>query len=233
VKARKSRLYLTLNGKAIISFWFSPTKDGGLCLGPSIENRDLHLTFWQSNGKFRYHIRHKGITEPSDESPIGAQKSARMVLDKIQRMLKKRLRKFHGNRICWTFTSSRWKKIRSMLPRVDLEGNLYAPLEFVFAKLDMDFSKKKLWRKLRIRSLMTMTTEPYFGFIETKHGLRLIKLISRNQMLAWSLSKTDEVQKYFLGVLGFDDFIEYLDSTPEGKKLWSQVENNLKQLNGL
>lgn len=231
VKALKSRLYLTLNGKAIISFWFSPTQEGGLCFGPSIEDRDLHLTFWQSNGKFRYHIRHKGIKEPSDESPISAQKSAKMVFDRIQRMLKKRLRKYHGNRICWTFSLSRWKKIRSMLPRVDLEGNLYVPLEFVFAHLDMDFSKKKLWRRLRIRSLLT--TEPYFGFTETKHGLRLIKPISRNQMLAWPLSKTDEVQKYFLGVLGFDDFIEYLDSTSEGKKLWSQVENNLKQLSGL
>lgn len=231
MKAQKSRLYLTLNGKAIISFWFSPTKEGGLCFGPSIEDRDLHLTFWQSSSKFRYHIRHKGVKEPSDESPMGGQKSAKMVLDKIQRMLTRRLRKYHGNRICWTFTFSRWKKIRSILPRVDLEGNLYAPLEFVFAKLDMDFSKKELWRKLRIRSLMTI--EPYFGFIKTKHALRLIKPISRNQMLAWPLSKTDEVQKYFFGVLGFDDFIEYLDSTPEGKKLWSQVENNLKQLSGV
>jgi hypothetical protein len=222
---------LTLNSKAIISFWFSPTKDGGLRLGPSIENRDLHLTFWQSNGKFRYHIRHKGIKEPSDESPISAQKSTNIVLNKIQRMLMKRLGKYHGNRTCWTFTSSRWKKMRSMLPRVDIEGNLYAPLEFVFARLDMDFSKKKLWRKLRIRSLLT--TEPYFGFTETKHGLRLIKPISRNQMLAWPLSKADEVQNYFLGILGFDDFIEYLNSSPEGKKLWSQVENNLKQLSGL
>ena len=231
VKALKSRLYLTLNGKAIISFWFSPTKEGGLCFGPSIEDRDLHLTFWQSNGKFRYHIRHKGIKEPSDESPISAQKSAKMVLDKIRRMLKKRLRKYHGNRICWTFSLPRWKKIRSMLPRVDLKGNLYVPLEFVFAHLDMDFSNTRLWIKLRIRSLLT--NEPYFGFIETKHGLRLIKPISKNQMLAWPLSKIDEVQKYFLGVLGFDDFIEYLDSTSEGKKLWSQVENNLKQLSGL
>jgi len=231
VKALKSRLYLTLNGKAIISFWFSSTKEGGLCFGPSIEDRDLHLTFWQSNGKFRYHIKHKGIKEPSDESPISAQKSAKMVLDKIQRMLKKRLIKYHGNRICWTFNLSRWKKIRFILPRVDLEGNLYVPLEFVFAHLDMDFSKKKLWRKLRIRSLLI--TDPYFGFTETKHGLRLIKPISKNQMLAWPLSKTDEVQKYFLGVLGFDDFIEYLDSTSEGKKLWSQVENNLKQLSDL
>lgn len=222
---------MTLCGEIVIGFWFSPTKDGGLRIGPLTEGRDLHLTFWQSSGKFRYHVRHKGVEEPNDESPIGAQKSVRIVLDKIQRMLKRRLKKYHGNRICWTFTFSRWKRIQSILPRVDLQGNLHAPLEFMFASLDIDFSKKRLWRKLRIRSLLV--TEPYFGFIETKHGLRLIKPISKNLMLAWLLSKTDEIPKYFLRVLGFDDFIEYLNSTPEGKNLWSQVKNNLKQLSGL
>jgi len=228
VNIRKNRLYLTLNGKIIISFWFSPTKDGGVCFGPLIENRDLHLTFWQSKGKFRYHVRHKGVKEPSDESPIGGQKSAKMVIDKIQQMLMKRLRKYHGNKTCWTFTPLRWKKIRSILPKVDLEGNVYVPLEFMFAKLDMDFSKKKLWRKLRIHSLLT--TEPYFGFIKAKRGLRLVKPISKNQMLAWPLSKTDEVQKYFARVLGFDDFIEYLSNTPEGKKFWTQAKECIRQI---
>ena len=221
---------MTLNGKVIISFWFSPTKEGGVCFGPSMENQDLHLTFWQSKGKFRYHVRHKGVKEPSDESPIGGQKSTKMVLDKIQQMLMKHLRKYHGNKTCWTFTSYRWKKIRSILPKVDLEGNVYVPLEFMFAELDMDFSNKRLWRKLRIHSLLS--TEPYFGFIEAKRGLRLVKPISKNQMLAWPLSKTDEVQEYFARVLGFDDFIEYLSSTPEGKMLWSQAVGGIKQLSG-
>ena len=72
-----------------------------------MENQDLHLTFWQSKGKFRYHVRHKGVKEPSDESPIGGQKSTKMVLDKIQQMLMKRLRSYHGNKTCWTFTSRR------------------------------------------------------------------------------------------------------------------------------
>jgi hypothetical protein len=227
----KGCLYLTLGGEAIASFWFGPTEDGGLCFGPSIEDRDLHLTFWHSEGKFRYHIRHKGIKEPSDESPIGAQKSTKMILDKIQRMLQKRLMKYHGNAICWTFILSRWKKIGSILPKVDLEGNVHMPLEFLFAQVKMDFSKKRLWRKFRIRSLLT--TEPYFGFIETKHGLRLVRPISKNQMLVWPVSRIDEIPKYLSKVLGFDDFIEYLESTPEGKTLYSQVENKLRQLSGL
>jgi len=178
--------------------------------------------------KFRYHVRHKGIKEPSDESPIGAQKSTKMVLDKIQQMLMKRLRSYHGNKTCWTFTSRRWEKIRSILPKADLEGNVYVPLEFVFAKLDMDFSKKELWRKLRIRSLLT--TEPYFGFIKTKRGLKLVKPISKNQMLAWPLSKVDEIQKYFARVLGFDDFIEYLSNTIEGKRFWKQAKERIKHI---
>jgi len=43
----------------------------------------------------------------------------------------------------------------------------------------------------------------------------LIQPFLKNQMPVWPLSKADKVQKYFLGILGFVDFIEYLDSTSE------------------
>jgi len=228
VDLRKRHLYLTLAGKIVTSFWIDVTRDKGFCFAPSITDRDLHLTVWEDKGKFRYHIRHKGIKEPADESPIGGQKSTEMVLNKIKRMLMKRLKTYHGNKTCWAFTPSRWKRIKSILPRVDVKGDLYVPLEFVFAESDMDFSKKKLWRKTRIRSLLT--TEPYFGFIETKRGVRLIKPISRNEMLAWPLSKVDEIQKYFSKVIGFDEFAEYLAHTNEGRKLSSQIENRVRQL---
>jgi len=230
MNTQNSQLHLTLNGKVVVSFWISSTKDGGFCFGPSIEDSDLHLTVWQGQGKFRYHVRHKGIKEPVDGSPIGGQKSTKMVLEKIQNMLMKRLRRYHGNKTCWTFTSSRWKKIQFVLPSVDMKGDLYVPLEFVFAELDMDFSKRRLWRKIKIRSLLA--TEPYFGFSETKRGLRLIKPISKNDLLAWPLSKADEIRECFFRVLGFDDFVEYFGQTDEGKEFWSRAEDRIKQLMG-
>lgn len=176
----------------------------------------MHHSVWEEDGKFRYHIRHRGIEEPRDESPIGGQKSTKIVVDRMSKMLKKRRQQYHGNRTCWMFTTSRWQKIRAILPRVDEKGDLFVPLEMSFAELDMDFSKKELWRKVHIRQLPNI--EPHFGFIETCNGIRLIVPISENKMLAWPLSRVDEIQKYFMRVIGFDEFADYLKATDEGKK---------------
>jgi len=51
-------------------------------------------------------------------------------------------------------------------------------------------------------------------------------------LLAWPLSKADEIKEYFFGVLGFDDFVEYLGQTDEGKEFWSKAEDRVKQLMG-
>ena len=55
--------------------------------------------------------------------------------------------------------------------------------------------------------------------------------VSRNQMLAWPLSKEEEIQEYFSKVAGIDDFLDYLENTREGKNLSLNVKNRLMQLN--
>ena len=224
----KRYIHMTLNGEVIISFWIGPTSEGGFCFGPRIEGSNLHHTAWQKDGKFHYHTRHKGIEEPSDESPIGGQKSTKMVTDQILKMLQKRQQYYHGNKTCWVFTPNRWERIRAILPRVDKKGDIIVPLEISFAELDMDFSRKELWRKVRISQLPTI--KPHFGFIETRGGIRLIIPISKNEMLAWPLSKVDEIQRYFYSVLGFDEFADYLKDTNEGKEFFRMTRNRIKQL---
>lgn len=219
---------MTLNGEVIISFWVDITRDGGLCIGPRIKGSNLHHSLWEKDGKFRYHIRHRGIKEPRDESPIGGQKSTKMVIDRMSRMLQKRQQHYHGNRTCWVFTPSRWQKIKAILPRVDEKGDLFVPLEMIFAELDMDFSKRELWRKVCIRQLPN--TKPNFGFAETSSGIRLIAPISKNEMLAWPLSKADETQKYFMQVIGFDEFVDYLTDTDEGRKFFKKAIDRIKHL---
>ena len=221
---------MTLNGEVIISFWVDITKDGGLCIGPRIKGYNLHHIVWEKDGKFRYHIRHTRIEEPRDESPIGGQKSTKVVIDKMLKMLQKRQRRYHGNRTCWVFTSSRWERIKAILPWVDEKGDIFVPLEMSFAELDMDFSKKELWRRVCIRQLPNI--EPHFSFIETRGGIRLIVPISKNEMLAWPLSKADEIQRYFLKVVGFDEFADYLKDTVEGKKFFKTTRDRIKQLLG-
>lgn len=230
VNSQKAHLYFTLADKIIIDFWTDITEDGGLCFGPVLPGSDIHLTVLQSEGKLRYHVKHKGIKEPPDESPLSGQMSTRQVTERIGKMLVKRLTTYHGNKTCYVFTPSRWKKILSLLPKVDTEGNLYVSLEFLLAKLDMNFSREELWRKMRVRSLLQ--GEPHFGYLETGRGLRMVVPISRNQMFAWPLSKGEEIQKYFSKVVGIDDFFEYLETTEEGKRLSSDIKNRLMQLAG-
>jgi len=73
--------------------------------------------------------------------------------------------------------------------------------------------------------------EPHFGYLETERGLRMVVPVSRNQMLAWPLSKEEEIQEYFSKVAGIDDFLDYLENTKEGKNLSLNVKNRLMQLN--
>ena len=225
----KTHIYLTFKEKILVDFWVDKTSDQGLSLGLSSLGSDLHLTTWGSKGKIRYHIRHKGIEQPPDESPIGRQTSIRLVGSRVEKMLKRRLTVYRGNRTCWVFTQKRWTKIQSLLPRVDVKGHLHIPLELIFSELDMDFSKKNLWRKTDVRSLLT--DEPHFGFIKLKHGtLRLVAPISENQMLIWPLSKVDEIQEYMIRVIGLEEFMEYMLQTDDGKGFMLGAKNQLKRL---
>ena len=77
-----------------------------------------------------------------------------------------------------------------------------------------------------------LTAEPYFGFIETKEGVRIIKPLSHDAMLVWPLSKVDEIPKFMMDVLGINEFFNYLEDVPQGKALFSQFKENVKKLNG-
>jgi len=206
----KSHIFLTLNGETLFDFWIDETSDKGFCLGPSIESPHIHLTTFIKNGKIRHHVKHKGIAEPSDESPLSGQISTKLVENKIQKIFTKRLKYFHGNKKCFIFTQDRWERIKEKFRdfRFDAKGNLIIPLELHFSQIDMDFSNKNLWQKVRIRSLLTH--EPNYGYIKTKKGLRWIVPISKNQMLSCPLSKIDELNDYLSKIIGIDDLFDYL-----------------------
>jgi len=225
---KRGIIYLTLAGKPIIYFWFDATSSGGMALGPRIQGSDVHLTLWEEKGKFRYHVKHKGIEEPPDGYPISGQRSTKHVLDKISKMISKRIRRYQPNNTCWVFTPERWQRIKSLLPTTDLEGNVYLPMELFSAEMDMDFRKKEFWRKVRVQDLLSI--EPYFGFREMKEGLRIVRPLSQDAMMVWPPSKVDEIPQFMLDVLGFDEFFNYLEEVHEGKELLLQFKENVQKL---
>lgn len=72
----------------ILAFWIEETKDG-YCFGPKIEGSNIHHTVWYEKDKLRYHIRHTGIEEPKDQSPIGKQKSGKVVIESFLKNCKR------------------------------------------------------------------------------------------------------------------------------------------------
>jgi len=103
------------------------------------------------------------------------------------------------------------------LPKVDGCGNLLIPIESFMVFLDMRFSRKDRWKKVKIRSLLNL--EPAFGFMETRAGLRMIIPITEKLMFAWPALKTNELGDYVMKVSGVDDFFDYLESTGASKEM--------------
>ncbi len=225
----KFRMHFTFKGQILFSFWIDRTGNKSLSMGPVIDGSDLHLTFFEQNQKIRYHVRHKGLKEPSDESPISAQKSTQLVGTKVMKLLKRRLIRYNGNKTCWVLTPERLKKLQTALPTASTGGDIYVPIEIAFAELETDFSEKDKWQKRKIRTLLD--AEPHFGFIILRGGrMSMIVPLSQNQLLTWPLQGPDSLFNYLSGVTGVKEFFDYFWSTEEGRKLAAETRRRIREL---
>jgi hypothetical protein len=220
----RKRIHFTFEGVPVLSFYIDKTRDGGLVLGPELSDRDIHLTAWAKDGKIRSHIRHVGV---EDSSPLGRIVSTRVASDALDKLMKRRVQPYHGNVMCYVFTRKRWQKIKAFLPKLDELGNLVIPVESFGGFLDMDFDKKTLWKKTNIRSLLS--SEPNFGFIETRVGIRKVIPLSQKFMLVWPLTKVDELGNYIMKVIGIDDFFDYLESIGASKEIRDTMIRKIKE----
>lgn len=225
----KRHIHFTFEGKPVLSFHIDETSDGGLIFSPDLTKQDIHLTVWEKDGKIRSHIHHGGAEE-SNDIPLGRTTSTKVVSRNLQKMFKKRLEQYHGNKACYVFTPERWERIKTFLPIVDELGNIIIPIESFAGFLDMDFSKRELWGKAKIRSLLS--AEPYFGFMETRSGLRRVMPISEKLMFVWPLMKVNELGDYVMEVLGFDDLFNYLEDVGVSKKMRADMREKIRKLEG-
>jgi hypothetical protein len=209
----------------VFAFHIDETVDGGIVFSPYLPGQDIHLTVFEKEGKLRSHIHHRGINEPKD-SPIGKTTSNKVIYRNLDRLLRKRLRTYHGNKKCFIPKHERWRQIKTVLPKVTEQGDLDIPLELFTTSLDIDFMNKELWDKVKIRSLLIR--EPHFGFMETKDGLRLIQPVSKNQMFVWPLRKANEIGEYLMKVSGFDDIFDYLEEIGIFKKIRNDLREKIR-----
>lgn len=219
-------IHFTLEGRPVLSFHVDRTRDGGFVFSPDLPQKDIHLTVFEKDGKIRSHTHHGGIEE-SNNSPLGRVVSTRVVSDALNKMLRRRLKPYHGNMTCYVFTRERWRRIKMFLPQHDEAGNLVIPIESLMASLNMDFGRKDLWEKIRVRSLLSH--EPHFGFMKTSAGLRKVIPISEKLMFVWSLMKANELGDYITKVSGVDDFFDYLKSVGVSKQMLADMMKKIQE----
>lgn len=119
-------------------------------------------------------------------------------------------------------------KIKSLYPSYAEEGNLIIPLELLYSYLDMDFSKKDLWRKIPIRELLK--TEPNFGFKEIGRSIKKIIPITNKEMIVLPQTKMTEFEDFAFEAIGMDEFTEYFTEQDEVKKWFKFAEEKLSRL---
>jgi len=220
-------MHFTFKGQILFSFWIDRTSNKSLSMGPVIDGSDVHLTIFEQNQKIRYHVKHKGLKEPSDESPLGAQKSMQLVGTRVMKLLKRRLIHYNANKICYVLTPERLRKLEMLQPATDAGGDVYIPLEIAFAELETDFSEKDKWQKRKIRTLLD--AEPHFGFTMLRGGrMCMIVPLSQNQLLTFPLQGRDRLFNYLSGVTGVTEFFDYFWSTEEGRKLAAKTRRRIK-----
>jgi hypothetical protein len=91
----------------------------------------------------------------------------------------------------------------------------------------MDFGRKALWEKIKIRSLLSL--EPHFGFIETRRGIRRVIPISEKLMFVWPLMKVNELNDYIMKVSDIDDFFDYLESVGASKEMRADMIRKIQE----
>lgn len=220
--------YVTFRGKVLGGFWVGRAKDRGFYFGPVINGSGLHLTFLEKDGRVGYHITQEGSEKPPDRYPIDAHRSTKLVGNTIVKMLSRTLVNYHGNGKCWVVTPERWKKIKSIQLKAGVGSDTYLPLEYLLAELDMDFSRRDLWQRVPIRSLVDL--EPRIAFMESKRrSLNLIWPLSRAKLISLSFSKLTGIIRYLWDISGMNDFFNYMKETEEGKQFWAEFKSRLKR----
>lgn len=205
---QKNYIHYTYEGKILFSLYMASTNDG-IILGPKVKNLDLHLTWFIKDGKIRSHIHHGNVNEPND-SPIGRTTSITVASKRFERLFKKRLQIYHGNRKCYVYTKERNQRINDILPKFNNDGDLFFPLELYQTSVDLNFKDKEFWDKVLIRELLKR--EPFYGFILTKQGIRQVLPISIKHMLVFPLTKGLEFGNLLSELVGINDLLTYIDT---------------------
>ncbi|MHA1286550.1 MAG: hypothetical protein ACTSPB_04000, partial [Candidatus Thorarchaeota archaeon] len=204
-KKKRQTLSFTFKGKPLLSFFFTPSKNGYIFGVSEPKKRDVHLTIVDEENRLGWHITDK--TKEKEPNPIDFHIGKEALVQTIGNELLKMVVEYHGNRKMWVMTPSLSKKFNAMV--LESYGKSYeTPLELLLGELECDFESEDRWMRVRIKDYVGKSQ---FGLIEEDDQLKIIVPIEKKLMFCATIEEFQDFALMIFRYLGGDFYFEHID----------------------
>ena len=206
-KNHKIKYRIIWEGKSILSFFLTPSKDG-VIFGFIIPNHDIHLSILYNGekGLIQPHITDKNVTIGRRQQPIGRYTDILLIMEEIIYRVKSWIRIYHYNQRGWILKPKIKSQIQDLIMPKELSNNIFNQPFYTEIELP-DFSNDDCWTRVRLRNMIGI---PEMIFLESKIILRLAFILDEKRMILVSERQLEEIIEYLFDVIGLNDYIKYI-----------------------
>jgi len=208
----------SLRGELLITLFIKPRPEGFIVGVAHPKVGDIHLNCLFKEGRISWHITDR--SQPIDEGksktyPLGKHISEDLFAKRMDRMMKKIVRKYHGNQRAWVMTEQLKMRIQKAREEYDPDPSRF-PLELLRTEIVCDFENGGRWQRVKIRDLLKRPGEQ--GFILENGVVRIVQPINERILLCYSARQFNRFLSFILGCFGLYEYIEYLKDKDHLKK---------------
>lgn len=205
----------------------SSARDDGFHFGyaePGFPN--VHLTVFEKNGKICSHISDDTVKDRTSKYPWDQHITPDLLNDHLDRITRRWIRRMDGRTRCYVMTPFLLRKIQQTSPATMEDGTLQVPMEFIIAKVKLDFQNRRRWIRTILRDLSK--THPYYGYVILKN--RTVKMVipaEEGMYLCFGPRQYAQLQNERFRLLGFEMYCDYI-MLKHGQLVSGLVERKLK-----
>jgi len=131
-----------------------------------------------------------------------------------------------GETRCYVMKPSLVKKVKRISPAITEGNTLQIPMEFVIAKVNLDFQNKRRWMRTTLRELSN--TPPYSGYVVLKGGtVKTVIPAEEGKYLCFGPRQYSRLMNEQSRLLGLDMYFDYL-MLKHGQLVSDLAEEKLK-----
>lgn len=226
---KSSRIVFCLGKKRIplVRLYLSQARDDGFHFGYVEEGfPNIHLTVFKKNGKICSHIRDDAAQVKESKYPWSQHITPDLFDDHLSRITRKWTRQMDGKTRCYVMKPALAKKLKRISPAITEGDTLQIPMEFVVAKVRLDFQNKRRWIRTTLKELSS--TPPYSGYVALKGGVvKTVIPAEEGKYLCFGPRQYSRLMNEQSRLLGFDMYFDYL-MLKHGELVSDLAEKKLK-----